>query len=167
MTDSTSYPPAPPPLAGGDPAPAPPPKKRRRWPWVVAGLLVIVVIAAVAGGGSEDDDPPVNTETNDGPDTESGNTDNPPPDDVTLDVCGSGEANFIEAGGLITNHSSKASTYFIEVEFVDASGTRYGEGIASSSTVAPDQKVEWSASGLVEPRPDTTCRVTSVERFAA
>ncbi|MFB7111912.1 FxLYD domain-containing protein [Streptomyces sp. NPDC056190] len=43
---------------------------------------------------------------------------------------------------MVTNHSSKASNYIIEVEITDGSGTRKGEGTAALNNLAPGQKAE-------------------------
>jgi hypothetical protein len=145
---------------------------------VVAMFALFVVggiVAAVALSGSDDDDGDTSagTETTDGegPITNSGNTENPPTDDVTVTGCGGGVGNpaggnFIGASGTIVNHSSEPSTYFISVEFV-VGGTRYDESVATSSAVAPGQTVEWGAPAIAEARPGTECNITAVERFAA
>lgn len=134
---------------------------------VVVVLAVVVGVLAGMVGCSTDDDGTSGGGGNGGVETNSGNDDNPPPDDVELTLCGpDGATGWVRAGGLITNHSSKASTYFVNVEFV-AGGVRYAEGVFSSSTVAAGQMVEWDASGLTDSREGTTCKITSVERFAS
>lgn len=128
-----------------------------------AGVLVLALALAACGDLEESAD----AGSSDGPQTNSGNSENPPPDDVELNDCSATEFGTVAASGVIVNHSSKPSTYFIEVEFVDASGTRFDESIASSSTVAPGQQVEWEAPGIEGPRDGMQCRITSVERYAA
>lgn len=124
----------------------------------------VALALAVAGCGDlEETD---GTEGANGVQSSSGNTENPPPDDVEVTGCDVDAAGWVRASGTIVNHSSKPSTYFIQVEFV-AGGTRFAEGIASSSTVAPDQTVEWEASGVTEPRDGFECKVISVERTAS
>lgn len=132
----------------------------------LAATIIAVAALSVACAGETDSTPAASGTEPAGPQTNSGNTENPPPDDVTLDGCGPDELGWVTAHGTITNHSSKASTYFVNIEFVTSDGTRYAEGIASSATVAPGQHVEWDASGLTDYRDGTTCRVTSVDRFA-
>ncbi|WP_354644336.1 FxLYD domain-containing protein [Kitasatospora camelliae] len=39
----------------------------------------------------------------------------------------------------MTNHSGKASNYMVQVEFLEASGTRIGEGIAATNGLAPNR----------------------------
>lgn len=131
---------------------------------LIPAALAAAIVLAVAACSAEADPQPTSAS---GVDTESGNTENPPPADVTVETCGADEVGWITAGGKITNHSSKPSTYFIEVEFLDPAGMRYGEGLASSSTVAPGQVVEWEAPGLTDARPGGTCKVISVDRYEA
>ena len=139
--------------------------------------LVLVAGVAVAAACSSGDDSSSDTvpvegpdlagdETAEGPITNSGNTENPPAGDVALTTCDGGDYGLTTAGLVITNNSSEPSTYFVTVEFV-AGGVRYGEGFASSSAVAPGQQVELDALGADDLRPDTTCNVTQVERFAS
>ena len=129
--------------------------------WGLAAFAVLVLAVGCAsessgdtGGGSS------------GPASKSANTDHPPQDDVTLGTCTTDEVGFITAKGLITNHSSKASDYFVHVEFV-AGGTRYAEGIAAANGVAPGQRSEWEANGVTDARPGTNCNITDVERSAS
>jgi len=125
---------------------------------LAAGLL------ALAACSAEADTQPAGS----GVDTESGNTEHPPPADVAITTCAPDpDVGWILAAGTITNHTSKASTYFVQVEFVDANGIRYAEGITSSSTVAPGQAVEWEASGLTEARAGGKCKLISVDRYEA
>ncbi|WP_431676022.1 FxLYD domain-containing protein [Kitasatospora sp. KL5] len=67
----------------------------------------------------------------------------------------------------ITNHSSKASNYMVQVEFLDASGTRIGEGIAATNGLAPNQKSMQKAQGATEAKGQLSCRVIDVTRYAA
>ncbi|MFD3740265.1 FxLYD domain-containing protein [Streptomyces sp. NPDC058629] len=53
--------------------------------------------------------------------------------------------------------SSKASNYVVQVEFVDASGTRLGEASAAASNVAPEQEVNTKAQGLDQITTKVTC----------
>lgn len=161
----------------------PPPQQKQkggclRWIGIVTVAFVALIIVgsiigvAASGGGDDDDTSSDTTEaaTDDGPQTNSGNTENPPTDDVELAECGPGVGNvggnFIGAAGTITNHSSEPSDYMITVEFT-ADGTRYTESFSSASAIAPNQSAEWSALTVDEARPNTECNITSVERFAS
>jgi hypothetical protein len=144
----------------------------------IGAIVLVISIAALAGSGS-DDDGETSTGTTEagqtieeGPETNSGNTENPPPEDIELTECGPGVGNpaggnFAGAAGTITNHSSEPSSYLFNVEFVTPDGTRYSESPGSANAVAPDQTVEWGAPTVDEFREGTECRITQVERFAS
>ncbi|PBC80098.1 hypothetical protein BX265_5022 [Streptomyces sp. TLI_235] len=67
----------------------------------------------------------------------------------------------------ITNHSSKASNYMVQVEFLDGSGTRIGEGMAATSGLAPGQASIQKAQGATDAQGKLSCRVIDVTRYAA
>jgi uncharacterized protein (UPF0333 family) len=67
----------------------------------------------------------------------------------------------------ITNHSSKSSNYMVQVEFLDASGTRISEGIAATNGLAPGQKSIQKAQGTAEGKGKLSCKVIDVTRYAA
>lgn len=144
------------------------------------GLVMVVAIIAIAAGGGDDDDGGGDAATGtattaagaEGPVSNSGNTENPPPEDIAINECGGGVGNpgggnFVGAAGAITNNSSEASTYLGSVEFLDANGTRYAESPIASSAVGPGQMAEFSAPTVTEAREGTTCRVAQIERFAS
>lgn len=68
---------------------------------------------------------------------------------------------------LITNRSSKASNYIVQVEFIDASGKRLSEATTATNNVAPGQQSEATAQGLDQITTKVTCRITDVTRFAS
>ncbi|WP_137989178.1 FxLYD domain-containing protein [Streptomyces vilmorinianum] len=68
---------------------------------------------------------------------------------------------------LITNRSSKASNYIVNVEFVDASNKRLSEAVAASNGVAPGQQSKVTAQGLDQITARITCRITDVTRYAS
>lgn len=65
----------------------------------------------------------------------------------------------------IVNHGDGAATYVVNVEFVDAGGTRVAEGLAASDEVAKGQTVKTTAQGLAKAPSDTKCKVTKVTRY--
>ncbi|MFJ1702484.1 FxLYD domain-containing protein [Kitasatospora sp. NPDC088346] len=67
----------------------------------------------------------------------------------------------------ITNHSSKNSNYMVQVEFLDAAGTRIGEGVAATNGLAPGQASVQKAQGATETTGKTSCKVIDVTRYAA
>jgi hypothetical protein len=140
----------------------------------IGAVMLVVSIAAIAGSSSDDDDTSTGTTEagQEGPETNSGNAEHPPPEDIEVTECGPGVGNpaggtFAGAAGRIVNRSSEPSNYLFMVEFVTPDGTRYTESPGSANTVAPDQTVEWGAPTVDEFREGTECRVTQVERFAS
>jgi hypothetical protein len=131
--------------------------------------LVVAVALAVTGCAPEDDTPPTSTagDSDSGVDTNSGNTDNPPQDDVTITTCGANALDLIEVSGTIVNHSSKSSNYLIEVDVVAADGTVYGQGFAAVNALDGGARAEWQAITAAEQRDGATCRLRSVDRFAS
>lgn len=67
----------------------------------------------------------------------------------------------------ITNHSSKASNYMVQVEFLDATGTRIAEGLAATNGLAPGQASVQKAQGASEAKGKVSCKVIDVTRYAA
>ncbi|MER6396823.1 FxLYD domain-containing protein [Kitasatospora sp. NPDC001603] len=67
----------------------------------------------------------------------------------------------------VTNHSSKSSNYMIQVEFVDAAGTRIGEGVAATNNLAAGQAATLKAQGATDAKGKVSCKVTNVTRYAA
>ncbi|MFJ4791747.1 hypothetical protein [Kitasatospora purpeofusca] len=127
--------------------------------------VIIAVVVAVGGTGSGPSNP--SSASASGPLTGSNNTDHPPAGDVTVAGCDTNAAKFPVAHLEIRNHTSKASTYIVSVEFTDSSGTRLGEGLTSSTAVAPGQLVKTDTAAIVEVSGDIQCRVTRVDRYAA
>lgn len=111
---------------------------------VIVVILVVVIVAA-------NDDP-----------------DHRPADDVKVTSCTVDSATRQATAGVeIHNHSSKASTYAVTVEFVTANGTRVSEGGTLSSTVAPGQTVRTEVGGADRVTQKVTCKVTDVTRVAS
>lgn len=167
---------APPPGWGQPPGQGGPPPPRKRSTGKVIGfsclglilLVVVLVIALTAAGG---DDEPDRTPT--GPATRSAERERPEDEsgargDVRITACAVDSATkWPSAELLITNRSSKASNYIVNVEFVDASNKRLGKALASSNGLAPGQKSEVTAQGLTQVTTEITCRVTDVTRYAS
>ncbi|MET9581826.1 FxLYD domain-containing protein [Streptomyces sp. NPDC058232] len=65
----------------------------------------------------------------------------------------------------IVNHGDSKATYVVNVEFVDGSGTRLGEGLAATDSLAVGQKAKEQAQGLVKVPGKVTCRVSKVTRY--
>lgn len=88
--------------------------------------------------------------------------------DVEIKSCEvDGTLNWPSAGLTITNHSSKSSNYIINIEFVDAGGTRLAEGIAATNNLAAGQAANVKAQGTGEVKGKISCRVVDVTRYAS
>ncbi|MFF8609616.1 FxLYD domain-containing protein [Streptomyces sp. NPDC015346] len=138
-------------------------------------LVVVLIIALLAIGGGDDGEPDQphtspatqptagRTPTSKEPQTDSG-----PRGDVRITACEVDSAtNWPSAELTITNRSSKASNYVVQVEFVDASNTRLSEATAATNNVAPGQQSEVTAQGLDQITSKITCRITDVTRYAS
>jgi hypothetical protein len=67
----------------------------------------------------------------------------------------------------ITNKSSKSSNYIINIEFLDSSGTRIGEGLAATNNLEPGKVATQKAQGAAEANGKVSCKVAKVTRYAA
>ncbi|WP_327121087.1 hypothetical protein OG206_28550 [Streptomyces sp. NBC_01341] len=65
----------------------------------------------------------------------------------------------------ITNGTAEPASYIVSVEFVNRSGTRVAEGIASTSALAPGRTSKQKAQGVGEVPAGTKCKVSHVSRF--
>ncbi|TLS42389.1 hypothetical protein FE633_30860 [Streptomyces montanus] len=112
-------------------------------------VIVVIVLVMALGGTGE-------------------NPRNPPSADVKITSCTVDATTRLPSAGLeIHNHSSKASTYGVTVEFKAPNGTRLSEGAALSLTVESGQRVKTSAVGKDQVTQKVTCKVTKVNRIAA
>jgi len=136
-------------------------RKKRFW---ALGLVAVIGIGAAAGGSGGSDG--ADADNNGGVKTLSANGDNPPQADVELTACSNGEFGIPEIMTKITNHSSKRSDYSFQVNVLDASGTKIGEGFGASNNVEAGQsaieEVFATANGDV-----ASCTITEVNRFAS
>ncbi|MBT2428208.1 ATP-binding cassette domain-containing protein [Streptomyces sp. ISL-112] len=165
----------------GRAAQPPPPRRSGRGKIVgcsCLGALVLVIaliVAIMASSGGDDDEPDrsptgpaPSSATRETPTSEEPQQESGPRGDVKVTACEvDPSTSWAQADLLITNRSSKASNYVVQVEFVDASGTRLGEASAAASNVAPEQKVNTKAQGLDQITTKVTCRITDVTRYAS
>ncbi|MFD9885368.1 hypothetical protein ACFWZT_28345 [Streptomyces alboflavus] len=129
-----------------------------------AAFVVVILVALALIGGSSDEKAP-----DKGPSQErTSPTGTGSRADVEITECSVEEATgWPKAELRVTNHSSKTSDYWIQVEFVDAGDVRIAEGIAVTSNLAPDQVANESASGFRDAKGQITCRITEVTRNAS
>jgi hypothetical protein len=145
------------------------------------GLVLLFVIIAVIGavltsGDSTDDDgsDPVLEVTASGTPSAPAKEKSAAPApkgaeaDVKITSCEvSGATTWPAAELEIVNHSSSKANYIVSIEFVDAAGTRLGEGMAATNNLAPDQKALEKAQGLSKTNGKITCKVSKVTRYPA
>jgi hypothetical protein len=87
---------------------------------------------------------------------------------VTLDACEREPViGWAIARGTIANNSSGTSTYFIELNVVDAAGTVVGNAISSVANVPAGGNAAWEAPATVELPEGGSCVLTSVDRMAS
>lgn len=154
------------------PPPPPPPEAhmRRRGclrPLLIAlGVLaaIAVVGAIVANSGGDDGDTDTADTTVRGPESQSGNEENPPPADLNNHECTRNAAGPL-ATGTLTNHSSKLAGYMISVDFENEAGTRVAEGTSFVNHVQPGQTTNWEVSSASPHVDAPNCEVVSIERL--
>ncbi|MFH8792433.1 hypothetical protein [Streptomyces sp. NPDC017941] len=128
-------------------------------------LVVIVAALVLIGGDSDKETPPPGRD----PSQEQTAPAVPGPRaDVELIGCSVETGTGWPAAELrITNHSSKTSDYWVQVEFVGADGVRFAEGFAATNHLTPGRVASESASALRESPGKITCRITDVTRHAS
>ena len=161
--------------------------KKKRFVLPLALLAVIVAVSLTAPGAEEEpgvvagdpdapttepaaDAPPTTApEESDGPRTVSGNTENPPEADVAITECTTDELGYMQALGTVTNNSSKASNYSVEIAFETPDGsTQLASTATFVSGLEPGQNAPLEAFSFEEAPADGqfACRITGVTRFA-
>jgi hypothetical protein len=88
--------------------------------------------------------------------------------DVSITACqadpGGGRPT---ATGTIDNHSSKASTYAVDITFYDSSGNKVTQGGATVGKVESGATSVFHVTGLADAKGPVTCKVSSVTRTVA
>jgi len=124
-------------------------------------LITLLVIAGAACATESDAESPQA-----GPETNSRNNENPPPDDVTLGACTNESFGGPTARGTLLNHSSKLSNYIIEVNFTDDAGTIMAQATGFASNIPPGATANWEAVSLSD-YASASCTVAKVDRYSA
>src|SRR3954452_14994103 len=110
-------------------------RRRTVW-WVIGGGGAVLVIAGVAGGGASSSHsgsspaPSATAPAGSGPQH---------PEDVSVRSCGADQYGLASAALVVTNPSSKPSTYAVTVTFVDRAGRQLGPGYVYVDQLAPGQ----------------------------
>lgn len=155
-----------------------PPQQRKGLSGGVIALVVVMLllglgfvgcVALVAVGVDEAADDLERTGEVGGVESNSGNTANPPQNDVVSVECVTDDRGDMHAELRITNHSSKRSNYFIDMVFETTDG---GEQLDTSSMfvsdLEPGQSTTAEMSTFREPPAEGwNCRVVEVNRTAA
>jgi hypothetical protein len=88
--------------------------------------------------------------------------------DISITACradaGGGRPT---ADGTIINHSSKASTYVVDVKFYDSANNQVSEGGATVGKVLPAATSIFHAEGLSGAKGPLTCKLGNVARTVA
>ena len=140
-----------------------------------AGTVAVVAVAALAAGSSTDPatvTPAAAPAAVPAPTATAPTAAQAPAVDHAADIritgCEPDEAGWAAAEITITNNSSKASNYLVQVTFDTADHTtQIGTGYASVDNLAPGQKAVQTASALKDAQPGYLCTVTDVTRYAA
>ncbi|MFF7183560.1 hypothetical protein [Streptomyces sp. NPDC008121] len=134
----------------------------------LGAIVLVVAILAIGGRGDEPDQTPASPATTRSAERERPQDETGARGDVQITAC---QVDFLtkwpSATLLITNRSSKASDYVVEIEFVDASNKRLAEAGAGSNGLAPGQRLTVTAHGLTQVLTKITCRVIEVTRYAS
>lgn len=86
---------------------------------------------------------------------------------MKITACEVDSSTWPHADLLITNRSSRASDYWEQVEFIDATGKRLSEACASTNDLAPGHQSAVTAQSLDQVPVKITCRITDVSRYAS
>ncbi|MEU4093022.1 FxLYD domain-containing protein [Streptomyces sp. NPDC026673] len=92
----------------------------------------------------------------------------PAPDDADVTSCGLGDfTKWPSAEVKVTNHSSEESDYQVRIDFVDASGNRIAQAVATTTGLAAGDSTQASAQGSEPVADDIKCKITEVLRKAS
>lgn len=124
---------------------------------------MVVVAAAAAAGSSGDDKPEATQQQADSQDVLDHR------EDVKITKCGNDQYGGVAASIVITNQSSKRSTYSVTIAFtLKADGRQIATGYAGADQLAPGQQStpQEAVTGQTADGP-YTCTVADATRFAS
>jgi hypothetical protein len=139
-------------------------------------LIVISVISAAASSGNKDSStnnvaPKPSASASKKANSGGGSNNSlDHPEDVTIQSCASDEAGFATAKVVVTNNSSKPSTYFVEVAFDSkADGSQIGTGNVFVDQLQSGQQSSPQDANSLQTAPASgyTCKVVSSQRTAS
>lgn len=138
--------------------------------WRKALIVFVALIASTAAvaSGSSDSGSGDSKASDSGSSEESASSDVGDANevkDVTISECTKDDAGFVTAKLKVTNNSSKASDYVIEVTFNSKDGaTQVGTGNAFIQNLAPGQSKDEEANSLETTDTEFVCEITKVDR---
>jgi hypothetical protein len=130
---------------------------------VLVGATILVALGASIASGSSSDDAASGDSSSSGEKAVGAANE---ASDVKIKSCSKDDTfDWAEAQLKVTNSSSKASDYSIEVTFTSKDGkTQLGTGVTFISNLAPGQTKNEKVSNTEEVSGKFTCKVTSVDR---
>lgn len=143
----------------------------RRFKLAAVAVLAVVAVGGVSAavGDSKDKATP-SASSSEAPLSSSGNKENPPADDVKLGAIATDQFGSLKVPVSVTNNTSKASNYSIQVEFLDAAGARLASDYAYPLALAPGQTAQETVGQLVtsdKTKQVKDVRLVKVDRYAA
>jgi hypothetical protein len=89
-------------------------------------------------------------------------------EDVAITGCAPDAAGFAAANVTVTNHSSKASNYIVNIVFESGDGTtQIGTGLVAVNGLQPGQQSPQDTSALKPATAGYRCRIGDITRYAA
>ena len=140
---------------------------KRWWAITLGVFVVLIVIASASGGGSDGDVATSETEApveNEAPVETEAPVEPPAGEDADVGPCTllSEDAVIFE----VTNNSSKQSSYFIDVNFLDDAGQRVGDETTILNYLRPGETAV-EEHFVFDTAGGTSCEIAEVDRFAA
>lgn len=146
----------------------------RRLKLIAIALVGVVGLLALVGSAEEDGGSGDAASSDGGGGNGGGNGGNSGAadevDDVEITACEVDQFNFLTAELQVTNNSSEASDYFIDVTFESRNGNeQFGTGLATVTNLRPGQTRTLEAASIDEAPAGAnfTCVVENVERTAS
>lgn len=143
--------------------------KRKRV--IIPGVLVllIIVIAASSSGGKKKDNVTASNSTGTTVHSVNASSSHPAADDAAMTSCENQGYGTVKVVVQFTNHTTKTSNYLADIEIKDASGTKVGDGGASTDNLAAGQTANIDGYGTAgsSTKGTVSCVITSVTRYAS
>jgi len=151
--------------------------KKKRW-WLIA-VIVIVIASSATGGGSSDSNKPAPSSPSENSSSDSNSTSDTVSKglgskDASADIvslkCSEEDAlGFRTPVVRVTNNSSKASDYFIDIVAESSDGSeQFDTTMATITNLSPGQSTNAEAIAMTKKIPaGAVCKIKSVQRTAS